>query len=108
MSQETGLIVEAGNPSEECQAWADMLRKMYAVYTDIPESETGIHRLTRISPFDPQKRRHTSFARVSVNGNVNEQQVKIYVLHPYTIVRDLRTGAETEDVEGVLAGRVKI
>ena len=36
-------------------------------------SETGIHRLVRISPFDASNRRHTSFASVSVYPEVNEE-----------------------------------
>lgn len=36
------------------------------------KSETGVHRLVRISPFDSAARRHTSFASVSVSPVVDE------------------------------------
>jgi peptide chain release factor 2 len=36
-------------------------------------SETGVHRLVRISPFDSNKRRHTSFASVSVYPEVDDK-----------------------------------
>ena len=35
-------------------------------------SETGVHRLVRISPFDANKRRHTSFASVVVYPEIDE------------------------------------
>ncbi len=37
------------------------------------KSETGIHRLVRISPFDANKRRHTSFASVFASPVLDEQ-----------------------------------
>jgi peptide chain release factor 2 len=35
------------------------------------QSETGVHRLVRISPFDANKRRHTSFASVDVTAEID-------------------------------------
>jgi len=36
------------------------------------ESERGVHRLVRISPYDAAKRRHTSFASVDVTPDIEE------------------------------------
>ncbi len=36
------------------------------------KGESGVHRLVRISPFDANKRRHTSFAAVSVTPEVED------------------------------------
>lgn len=50
------------------------------------KSEKGVHRLVRISPFDANKRRHTSFASVnvipefkddSININIRDEDLKI-------------------------------
>ncbi len=53
------------------------------------KSETGVHRLVRISPFDSNSRRHTSFASVLItpefNNNIDieikESDLKIDVYH---------------------------
>lgn len=53
------------------------------------KGETGVHRLVRISPFDSNARRHTSFASVSVipeistdiNIDIKESDLKIDVYH---------------------------
>jgi peptide chain release factor 2 len=41
------------------------------------KSEMGVHRLVRISPFDANQRRHTSFTAVSVLPTVEEIEVEI-------------------------------
>ena len=53
------------------------------------KTENGVHRLVRISPFDSNKRRHTSFASVtvtpefdtSININIKDEDLKIDVYH---------------------------
>ena len=53
------------------------------------KGETGVHRLVRISPFDSNKRRHTSFASVLItpelnkdlNVEIKDSDLKIDVFH---------------------------
>jgi peptide chain release factor 2 len=41
------------------------------------KGEKGVHRLVRISPFDANKRRHTSFASCDVIPEVEEEEIEI-------------------------------
>lgn len=43
----------------------------------ILKAETGVHRLVRISPFDANKRRHTSFTAVFIYPEMEDIEVKI-------------------------------
>lgn len=164
------------------------------------KSETGVHRLVRISPFDSNARRHTSFASVGVYPDIDDEirieinesdcrvdtyrasgaggqhinktdsavrithiptgivvqcqnqrsqfqnrdaawkmlrarlyemelkkredaaqgerdsmgdngwgyQIRSYVLQPYKLIKDLRTGAETSDAKAVLDGDIDL
>lgn len=41
------------------------------------KAEQGVHRLVRISPFDANQRRHTSFAAVSVVPKIEDPQIEL-------------------------------
>ncbi|MCD8195090.1 MAG: peptide chain release factor 2 [Coprobacillus sp.] len=43
------------------------------------KSEKGVHRLVRISPFDANKRRHTSFSSVNVIPEINDEDNDIVI-----------------------------
>lgn len=56
------------------------------------QTERGVHRLVRISPFDSNKRRHTSFASVDVVPEIEDAPIEI---NPADIERDtFRSGGK--------------
>ena len=105
-------------------------------------SENGVHRLVRLSPFNADNLRQTSFALVEVLPKIDTpdeiaidpndlridvyrsggkggqgvnttdsaanwgSQIRNYVLHPYTLVKDTRTKYENRNAQGVLDGDI--
>jgi peptide chain release factor 2 len=89
------LEVHAGAGGTESQDWAGMLMRMYVRWAEAHgegagiksatvtikghnaygwlKNENGVHRLVRISPFDANARRHTSFASVVVFPVVDDR-----------------------------------
>lgn len=70
-------VLEDRQPGEEAGIKSAALavegERAYAVL----EAERGVHRLVRISPFDSNSRRHTSFAGVDVIPLVEDAEVEI-------------------------------
>ncbi len=80
---------------------------------DILKNETGIHRICRISQFDPKLRRHVTYVNVSVypdktKEEINKKWIRIrgYIFDPYTLVQCYRTDFKTEDVNSILEGNL--
>ncbi len=57
------------------------------------QAERGVHRLVRISPFDSQSRRHTSFASLDVTPEINDD-IEIEVLEKDIKVDTFRSGGK--------------
>ena len=56
------------------------------------KGEKGVHRLVRISPFDANKRRHTSFASVNVVPEFNNDSIDIEINEPDLKIDTYRSG----------------
>ncbi|MEM7046782.1 MAG: peptide chain release factor 2 [Pseudomonadota bacterium] len=69
-SYKTELLDES--PGEEAGLKSATLRLSGSRAYGWLKTETGVHRLVRISPFDSQSRRHTSFASVTVTPVVDD------------------------------------
>ncbi len=69
-------VIEKSKGSEDGLKSVTILIKGRFAYGFL-KSETGVHRLVRISPFDSEKMRHTSFALVEVLPEMEEVEVDI-------------------------------
>jgi peptide chain release factor 2 len=58
------------------------------------KAERGVHRLVRISPFDANKRRHTSFASVDVIAEIEEEGFEIQLPPAELKVDTYRSGGK--------------
>jgi peptide chain release factor 2 len=58
------------------------------------KAERGVHRLVRISPFDANKRRHTSFASVDVIAELEESSTDIVIPPNEFAVDTFRSGGK--------------
>jgi peptide chain release factor 2 len=58
------------------------------------KAERGVHRLVRISPFDANKRRHTSFASVDVIAEIEENDEEIVIPPTEFSVDTFRSGGK--------------
>jgi peptide chain release factor 2 len=99
------ISIFPGVGGEDAKDWANMLLNMYVKYAqkrgwkasliddraiDVKgeyaygtlKSETGVHRLVRISTFDSKKLRHTSFALVEVLPELPEIEARNLVIPP--------------------------
>ena len=70
---------------------------------DFLQNEIGLHRIVRISPLDPQKRRHTSFVAVGV---YQKGMTRSYILSPYQQVKNHYNDIVSNDAQSVLDGEL--
>lgn len=87
----TGIVVSSQSERLQGLNKAEAMKILYAKLYQIKEAERQ------------KELKKVKGKMVSVSwGN----QIRSYVLHPYKLIKDLRTGVETSDVEGVLNGDI--
>jgi len=88
----TGLVVACQNERSQQQNRRQAMNILTAKLLERKRAE------------DAEKKEELKGARKSADFG---QQIRSYVLHPYQMVKDLRTNEETSDTEGVLDGDLR-
>jgi protein subunit release factor B len=101
------LAIEPLN-GPDADEFAAMLQRMYAAWNGPLEGEQGVHRLVQHSENDPERRRCSSSAVVRLDGDATQDLVRTYVMSPYRLVDDHRTGRRTDKVDRVLRGDLSL
>jgi peptide chain release factor 2 len=71
-----GMEIDEIHPGEEAGIKSATFQLRGTNAYGLLSTERGVHRLVRISPFDAQKRRHTSFASLDVIPALHESEVR--------------------------------
>ncbi len=76
--------------------------------SQIQNKETAMHLLrSKLYLLEEEKRNKQMSTIQGENADINfGSQIRNYVMHPYSLVKDTRTGTETGDVKGVLDGEI--
>ncbi len=87
----TGIIVQCQDERSQHKNKAMALRVL----------KSRLHDFYQLEKDKDLKKRYQEKARIEWGS-----QVRSYILHPYTLVKDHRTNLETSDVESVLNGKI--
>ena len=76
--------------------------------SQIQNKETALQVLkSKLYVLEEQKKEQELAKEKGIQSNIDfGSQIRSYILHPYSLVKDHRTGYETSDTKGVLDGKI--